>query len=87
MPIERDSLLRGADRMAFEIIRLIDRGQLDSRSPAGDAMLDYVEDRHPKDAIATARFVGTPERGYIEKTSTENSGAGESGGLLNLSGP
>jgi hypothetical protein len=34
---------RGADALAREVQRLIDRGVIDSRSPAADALLDYVD--------------------------------------------
>ena len=32
----------GADRMAYAVARLIQMGRLDSRSEAGDALLDYL---------------------------------------------
>ena len=33
----------GADRLAYAVAQLIQRGVLDSRSEAGDALLDYLE--------------------------------------------
>lgn len=33
----------GADRLAYAVAKLIQRGHLDSRSEAGDALLDYLE--------------------------------------------
>jgi hypothetical protein len=37
----------GADRMAYAVARLIQMGRLDSRSEAGDALLDYLDIGHP----------------------------------------
>ena len=31
-----------ADRVAFEVALLVQHGSLDSRSPAGDALIEYV---------------------------------------------
>lgn len=33
----------GADRLAYAVAQLIQGGHLDSRSAAGDALLDYLE--------------------------------------------
>jgi hypothetical protein len=44
---QRPTLLeRSADRLAHEVKRLVERGVIDARSPAGDALLDYGGVRH-----------------------------------------
>lgn len=37
-------LLHGADRLAAEVAWLVQRGELDARSRAGDALLDYANE-------------------------------------------
>lgn len=46
---DRDALTHGADRLAGEVLKLVDRGVLDARSAAADALLDYASTRHGDD--------------------------------------
>ena len=48
----------GADRLAREVKALVDRGVIDSRSPAGDAWLDYEEGRKERRALGKGETDG-----------------------------
>lgn len=49
-------VLRAADRLALEVVKLTDSGRLGTRTPAADALLDYAQARHGQDdAISKVR--------------------------------
>jgi hypothetical protein len=65
---------RAADVLACEVQRLIERKVIDSRSPAADALLDYV-DPGPNESVpellAASPAPPAPERAEIERLAKE----------------
>ena len=52
----------GADRLAYEVAKLILAGHLDSRSGAGDALLDYLEIGTPGKASSVPTWMKSFEK-------------------------
>jgi len=65
---------RGADRLAYECAKAIERGAIGSRSAIGDALLDYLQIGHPDGPPDVPTWIEDYEGGFVLKGSRLDTG-------------